>query len=122
MKDIIWKGTSLDDLKGYPSDVREATGFQLERLQNGLPPSHWRYVQADQKYLKEMNIILEQDYRLYYVDQLDSKILNSTKTVRVFPSVRNAICILHVCHIDTPDKEAHHINIARQRLESLLTT
>jgi len=34
-KPIIWIGTSLDDLKRFPVDVRKEVGFALHRVEQG---------------------------------------------------------------------------------------
>ena len=31
-------GASLDDLRGFPADVRRQAGYQLDRVQRGLEP------------------------------------------------------------------------------------
>ncbi|MCG2746143.1 MAG: hypothetical protein L6365_01255 [Desulfobulbaceae bacterium] len=36
MKDIIFHGTSLQDLKDFPQEARRNAGFQLDRVQHGL--------------------------------------------------------------------------------------
>ena len=33
-------GTSLDDLREFPKDARQDTGFQLEQVQLGRDPDH----------------------------------------------------------------------------------
>jgi len=41
-KDIWWEGSSLDDLRQFPEDVKHAIGFQLHRVQAGEMPSDWK--------------------------------------------------------------------------------
>jgi phage-related protein len=38
-KALVWLGTSLEDLRGYPEDARRNAGYQLRRLQEGLEPN-----------------------------------------------------------------------------------
>ena len=42
MKDVIFCGTSLLDLRVFPSLARKKVGKQLERVQNGMMPTDWR--------------------------------------------------------------------------------
>ena len=42
IKDIWWEGTSLDDLRGFPDDVKHSIGFQLHRVQTGVMPQDWK--------------------------------------------------------------------------------
>lgn len=41
-KDIWWEGSSLDDLRQFPDDVKHAMGFQLHRVQSGDMPEDWK--------------------------------------------------------------------------------
>ena len=36
LRRIVWMGSSFDDLRQFPEDVRRDAGFQLYRLQSGL--------------------------------------------------------------------------------------
>ena len=40
MKDVIWLGSSLDDLREFPKGVRIEIGFALDLVQNGLKSPH----------------------------------------------------------------------------------
>ena len=42
MKSIVFLGSSLDDLRGFPADARRQAGYQLDRVQRGLDPDDWR--------------------------------------------------------------------------------
>jgi len=41
-KDIWWAGTSLDDLRQFPDDVKHTMGYQLHRVQSGGMPQDWK--------------------------------------------------------------------------------
>jgi len=41
-KDIWWEGSSLNDLRQFPDDVKHAMGFQLFRVQAGEMPEDWK--------------------------------------------------------------------------------
>ena len=42
MRRIVWMGSSFDDLRQFPEDVRRDAGFQLYRLQSGLEAADWK--------------------------------------------------------------------------------
>ena len=42
IKDVWWEGSSLDDLKQFPEDVKLAMGYQLHRVQSGEMPNDWK--------------------------------------------------------------------------------
>ena len=42
MRRIVWMGSSFDDLRQFPEDVRGDAGFQLYRLQSGLEAADWK--------------------------------------------------------------------------------
>ena len=42
LKQIVWTGSSKEDLKSFPSAVVDDMGYQLFRVQRGLDPIDWR--------------------------------------------------------------------------------
>jgi len=42
MKPVIFLGDSLGQLRAFPDGARRETGFQIDRLQNGLEPNDWK--------------------------------------------------------------------------------
>ena len=43
-KKIDWRGSSLKDLRNFPVDVKKRAGYELEQIQQGLPPTQWKSV------------------------------------------------------------------------------
>ena len=41
-KPIRFLGSSLDDLRAFPTSARKEAGYQLDKVQNGEPPSDWK--------------------------------------------------------------------------------
>lgn len=39
MKELIWIGTSLDDLKEFPEEVMDEVGYALHEVQEGYKPN-----------------------------------------------------------------------------------
>ena len=42
MKRLEFVGSSLEDLREFPSEARRAAGFELGFVQRGLDPSDWK--------------------------------------------------------------------------------
>lgn len=43
-KPIVWQGSSLDDLRDFPEDARASAGRELRKVQFGLPPADWKFI------------------------------------------------------------------------------
>ena len=42
MKKLIWMGSSREDLRAFPRQVRRELGYQLENVQEGVDPDDWK--------------------------------------------------------------------------------
>jgi phage-related protein len=42
MKQVIWMGSSKEDLRAFPGEARREVGYQLEHVQEGVDPDDWR--------------------------------------------------------------------------------
>src|SRR5882757_4607146 len=42
LKPVVFKGTSLDDLREFPEDARREAGHQLNIVQHGLEPEDYK--------------------------------------------------------------------------------
>jgi phage-related protein len=42
MKQVIWMGTSKEDLRAFPGEARREVGYQLEHVQEGVDPDDWK--------------------------------------------------------------------------------
>lgn len=42
MKPVAFLGDSLDAIRSFPDDPRREAGFQIDRIQRGLDPDHWK--------------------------------------------------------------------------------
>ena len=74
MKPLDWVGSSLDDLKSFPSPVIQVFGFELHEVQSGLMPK-------SAKPLKGINGVYElrenhdgNTYRAAYIAKLKDRI------------------------------------------------
>jgi phage-related protein len=42
MKQVIWMGSSREDLRAFPREARREIGYQLEHVQEGVDPDNWK--------------------------------------------------------------------------------
>jgi phage-related protein len=42
MKPVVFLGDSLETMRSFPDGPRRNAGFQLDRVQRGLEPDHWK--------------------------------------------------------------------------------
>ncbi len=42
MKPVSFLGDSVDVIRSFPDGARREAGFQIDRLQRGLDPDHWK--------------------------------------------------------------------------------
>jgi len=42
MKHVVFLGDSLATVRSFPNGARREMGFQIERVQRGLDPDHWK--------------------------------------------------------------------------------
>lgn len=66
-KSIIWIGTSLTDLRAFPTVARSRAGYQLRRVQKGLMPSDWRKMSGLGAGVQEIRIHTGREHRVVYV-------------------------------------------------------
>lgn len=67
-KDLDWRGTSLDDIKKFPTEVKKDVGFELHKIQNGHNPTHFKAVNRWGAGVIEIKIKDDDgEYRVVYV-------------------------------------------------------
>ena len=52
VSDIWWEGTSLNDLRQFPEQVKHSVGFQLFRVQSGDMPEDWKPLKKLERILR----------------------------------------------------------------------
>lgn len=68
MKALRFWGSSLADLRAFPTAVRPAAGYQLEKIQNGFLPSDWKPMATLGRGVQEIRIRDEAGaFRVIYV-------------------------------------------------------
>ena len=67
-KPVRFLGSSLDDLRAFPTSARKEAGFQLDKVQNGEPPSDWKPMKTVGQGVQEIRIRDEAGaFRIIYV-------------------------------------------------------
>jgi len=67
MKPLRFVGSSLDDLKNFPSEARRQAGFDLDAVQRGHEPRDWKPMQGIGPGVREIRIHLLGEWRVMYV-------------------------------------------------------
>jgi len=73
-KELIFLGSSLDDLKGFSLNARREAGFQLGRVQSNKEPSDWKPFKQIGSGVKEIRINKEGAFRIIYVAKFKERI------------------------------------------------
>lgn len=75
MKQILFKGTSLDSIRSFPADAKREIGYQLDKIQNGLNPTDWKPMPSIGKGVREIRIKDQTGaYRVIYITKLEDAI------------------------------------------------
>lgn len=67
LKPLVWVGSSLDDIRTFPSDARQRAGRQLLRIQKGLEPTDWKPLAGIGAGVREIRVHAGREFRVCYV-------------------------------------------------------
>ncbi|MEQ1898491.1 MAG: type II toxin-antitoxin system RelE/ParE family toxin [Vicinamibacterales bacterium] len=73
-KPIVWLGSSLEDLRGFPDDARRAAGYLLGRVQHGLLPTDCKPMVTVGPGVVEIRIRTRLAHRVFYVAKFDEAV------------------------------------------------
>ena len=103
MKEIMWVGSSLQDLRDFPEVPRKRAGFQLELLQEGEEPDDFKPMKSVGKGVQEIRIACDDGaFRVFYV-------VNRPE----------AIYVLHAFRKTTQKTEKRDLDLGRTQYKSL---
>ena len=75
MKNVAFRGSSLSDLRDFPGPVKRETGYQIDRVQNGLDPNDWKPMEAIGAGVKDIRVKDQSGiYRVLYVAKFEETI------------------------------------------------
>ena len=75
MKPIEFLGDSMKALSEFPKDARQAAGYQLRRVQDGIPPEDFKPMSDIGKGVEEIRLWAGSGtYRVLYTARLADKV------------------------------------------------
>jgi phage-related protein len=102
MKDIIFLGSSRDDLRGFPDAARRDCGMELHQVQCGLEPSDWKPIASIGSNVREIRVRTGGAFRVIYL-----------------ASRPEGIYVLHCFHKKTQRTSPHDVDLARTRFKQI---
>ncbi len=104
MKPIRFLGDSLKRLRGFPEDVKQDLGYQLDKVQRGLQPDDFKPMPAIGRGVEEI------------------RVWDSTGTYRVIYTARlvETVVVLHAFQKKTQATPAAEIALAKARWAALM--
>jgi phage-related protein len=104
MKAIEFRGSSLDDLRSFPVPVMREAGYELDRIQNGLPPDDFKPMPSVGKGVAELRLWDEAGtFRVIYVAKFE-----------------DGVYVLHCFQKKTQKTPKKDIDLAAKRYKELL--
>ena len=104
MKSITFQGTALDDLRDFPNNAMREAGYQLDKVQHGLPPDEAKAMPSIGTGVVELRIWDEAGtFRVVYVAKL-----------------ADAIYVLHCFQKKTQRISKPDLDLAESRYRDLL--
>jgi phage-related protein len=102
VKPLQFVGSSLDDLRDFPAEVRRQAGFELDAVQRGFDPSDWKPMSDIGSGVREIRIHIFGEWRIIYVAKLEA-----------------AIFVLHAFQKKTQQTAREDIELARRRYRQI---
>jgi phage-related protein len=104
MKAVEFRGTALNDLRGFPQSAMRDAGYQLDKIQHGLPPDDAKALPSVGAGVVELRIWDEEGaFRVMYIAKLE-----------------DAVYVLHCFQKKTQQTAGRDIELARRRFKELL--
>lgn len=102
MKTLRFVGSSLDDLKNFPADVRREAGFELDAVQRGFMPSDFKPMLNVGSGVYEIRLHVLGEWRVIYVAKR-----------------ANAVYVLHAFQKKTQRTRREDIDLATRRYQQI---
>ena len=103
MKPIAWIDDSLERLRDFPPEAMNDTGYQLERVQRGEEPAHWRPMPSIGLGVNEIRVRSGGEFRVIYMAKF-----------------AEAIYVLHVFQKKSQRTDRSDADLARRRFRALV--
>jgi phage-related protein len=102
MKTLRFIGSSIDDLRDFPMEVRREAGFELDAVQRGLMPSDFKPMLNVGAGAYEIRLHVLGEWRVIYVAKFD-----------------NAVYVLHAFHKKTQKTRKEDVKLAARRYRQI---
>ncbi len=100
MKQVVFMGNSLAQIKAFPPGARQDAGFQIDKVQRGENPDEWKPLKTVGKGVKEIRIReAGGHYRVIYLTNIE-----------------DTVFVLHAFPKKTQRTRKLDIDLARKRL------
>ena len=104
MKTIQFLGNSLNCLRDFPDDAKQAAGYQLRKVQRGEQPDDFKPMPTVGRGVEELRIWSEDGtYRVVYTARIES-----------------AVFVLHAFQKTTQATNQNDLNLAKRRYKQIL--
>ena len=104
MKTVEFRGSSLDDLRSFPTPFMREAGYQIDRLQNGLLPDDFKPMSSVGRAVAEIRIWDEAGtFRVIYAAKFE-----------------NAVYVLHCFQKKTQKTSKKDLDLATKRYKDLI--
>lgn len=104
MKFVEFRGSSLDDLRSFPTPVMREAGYQIDRVQNGLLPDDYKPMSSIGSAVAEIRLWDEAGtFRVIYVAKFE-----------------NAVYVLHCFQKKTQKTSKKDLDLAAKRYKELV--
>ncbi len=103
MKEIEFIGHTLKEIRQFPETVRREIGYQLDNVQRGHNPQHWKPMPSVGQGVREVKIHHKSQYRVIYI-----------------ASFKDSVYVLHIFRKKTQRTAQQDIDHARKALVKLI--
>jgi len=104
MKELIFRGSSLGDLRKFPAPAKREAGYQLDKVQNANETTDWKPMPSIGQGVKEIRIRDESGaFRVVYLAKL-----------------ADAVYVLHCFQKKTQQTSENDVKLARKRFKELI--
>ncbi|MDX2416364.1 MAG: type II toxin-antitoxin system RelE/ParE family toxin [Xanthomonadales bacterium] len=103
MKQVIFMGDALAQIRSFPPGARQDAGFQIDKVQRDELPDEWKPMKSIGKGVREIRIKeASGQYRVIYLTRL-----------------KDSVYVLHAFQKKTRQTRKSDIDLARKRLREI---
>ena len=102
MRTVVFEGNTLEIIRQLPDEVRQRTGYEIDRVQRDVEPENWKPFPTIGQGVREIRVQVGRQYRIIYIAKFESK-----------------IHVLHVFMKKTQKTRNSDIEIAKNRLKAV---